>query len=1037
MIKNDHNKIVHIHGINFTSREIDIIACLLHINGRKRIAEILNISPRTVEVHIKNILKKTSKSCQEDIKDFVATADERNLIHKHYSQLLLKKIFLTQLAKISSQLKDQNITCYIETLDIENSRRIAEYLRMAGIITINTPNTSNKYYQLTILNKQQLLVLSQKNNQHMQKKLFLCTNKELRDKFLDQYTDYNVIDCFHADQIYNAVFKIIQRLAPNINLKQDIENFYQQKERVINLKIDLPEKLFIEHKKIGIKTLNNTRIIIAILVITLVLGIAISILGYKHINTTSKMSTNLFFTNETILLKRQEVLKQLSRILKKSSSEINIAVLLGVGGSGKSTIAKQYGRGQKLKIVWLLNAETKQNLMISFETLAYALCDNNMDRQELRNILNLKDNKKQETQLILFTQKQLKQAGKWLLIFDNVTSLQDTANFLPLSPNSWGSGSLIITSRNSNIANHEFIPPDNVIRVGEINRSEKLELFNKITKNSANLQKISQDKIDEFLNKIPSFPLDISLAANYLNFTKASFAEYAQDIQSVDDSFNELQSSILDEVQQYSNTRYNIISVALQDILKQNAEFEELIFLISILDSQEIPKDLLYLTKDRHITNHLIKDLSKNSLIIDTSYSTDQSLNNISLHRSTQNNILIKMLRLLNEAQRSRYITNMIKNIQAYALKKVDLEDILNLKNLIRHCESLLNKDKMIPQNDITSLNTNIGLIYYYLGRDTEAKEVLEHDLNNINKAQELAIIYTHLGAIYRKLGHNYNQAISYLEKALELYDAENYLGKGLALTHLGNTYRTIGNLEKATTILKDSIDTYRRNNTTSVGEIRALGYLGVAYREQGELEAASTCLEGAKAIYEQNGYSQYNSLYAGTLSHLAITYRMVGKYHNAKDVLEKSTEIYKSIRPQDHPDIGRNTLNLGIIYGELREEKQTKAFLEKSLADYERNYGSEHIETGKVLNHLGRFYTLVEEYQKAENVLNRAKQILKKHAHPEYYRSQELMGDINKALFKTEIAKQNYLEALEYAKKYFPQNSSNITRIIKKLQGI
>lgn len=56
------------------------------------------------------------------------------------------------------------------------------------------------------------------------------------------------------------MFEITQRLAPNINLKQEIENFYQQKERVINLKIDLPEKLFIEHKKIGIKTLRASHV---------------------------------------------------------------------------------------------------------------------------------------------------------------------------------------------------------------------------------------------------------------------------------------------------------------------------------------------------------------------------------------------------------------------------------------------------------------------------------------------------------------------------------------------------------------------------------------------------------------------------------------------------------------------------------------------------------------------------------------------------------------------------------------------------------
>lgn len=163
----------------------------------------------------------------------------------------------------------------------------------------------------------------------------------------------------------------------------------------------------------------------------------------------------------------------------------------------------------------------------------------------------------------------------------------------------------------------------------------------------------------------------------------------------------------------------------------------------------------------------------------------------------------------------------------------------------------------------------------------------------------------------------------------------------------------------------------------------------------------------------------------------------MLGKYQNAKDILEESTEIYKSIRPQNHPDIGRNILNLGIIYGELKDVRKAKIFLEKSLEDYENNYGTGHIETGKVLNHLGRFYTLVQEYETAENTLNRAIQILNKHSHPECYRSFELIGDINKALFKTKIAEKNYQEALELAQKHFPQDSSNIKRIVEKIQKI
>ena len=42
--------------------------------------------------------------------------------------------------------------------------------------------------------------------------------------------------------------------------------------------------------------------------------------------------------------------------------------------------------------------------------------------------------------------------------------------------------------------------------------------------------------------------------------------------------------------------------------------------------------------------------------------------------------------------------------------------------------------------------------------------------------------------------------------------------------------------------------------------------------------------------------------------------HRMIGEYESAKDLLQKSLDIYKQIRPANHPDIGRNILNLGII---------------------------------------------------------------------------------------------------------------------------
>ncbi len=47
-----------INGIHFTSRELDIIACIIGGRAAKKIASFLLISHKTVAVHIRNIMAK-------------------------------------------------------------------------------------------------------------------------------------------------------------------------------------------------------------------------------------------------------------------------------------------------------------------------------------------------------------------------------------------------------------------------------------------------------------------------------------------------------------------------------------------------------------------------------------------------------------------------------------------------------------------------------------------------------------------------------------------------------------------------------------------------------------------------------------------------------------------------------------------------------------------------------------------------------------------------------------------------------------------
>ena len=1044
-------QINQINDVIFTPREIDVIACIINVRGVKKIADILGISHRTVEGYIKTILRKISSNSQEGIKDFVEKSSQLVLIKQHYIDLLINKLFLSQIAKVALKLKNKNISCIVHHAAKEKLEYIISCLKLANInITEKSSkilsNDSNQKI-IAVLTEKHLLQLKQQEK--VNNIIFICFDKRLNDDFLQKFSHIKIIDCSQNDQIYSAIFKIIELLAPNIDLNDSISSFNKQKNNVINLKIDLTTRssnveLEIKEKKVTRKTIMITTLI-SIVIIGVILSITVLI--YKNYYSSINISINFLLPNKKLLLEREVITDQLDKIFTKPN-EINIAVLVGVGGSGKTTIARNYANKQKSSIIWEINAETKKSLSLSFESLAYALCNNNADKQELRNILDIKEFANKDRQLLLFSQKQLKLLSKWFIIYDNVESFKDIFEYFPYNAEGWGNGRVIITTRDATIKNSNYIDSPNVIVVDEISEKEKLELFKNIIGDSSPQLVRNQEAVEQFLENIPSFPLDVSIAAHYLRDTGMEYDQYLEEIKVPKKEFTELQTLILQDVNQYTKTRYNLVSLTLKNMIKSNPEFYDLALLIALLDSQDIPEELLVLYKNQYITTNFLRNLKKNSLITNVQYKNNDrkdidNLTSFSIHRSTQINILADIIESLSAKQKQELLSTILTNVQSYILRQIDLENSSGLKNFIRHCEVLSSKHDLLGREDLISINNVLGIIYYYLGNDKQAKNILEENLSIDKEDQETALILTHLGAIYRKIGQDYQMAINSLKKAIAIYDkiSPDSVREGLALTHLGNTYRTLGDFQNAIEALQKSVNIYHKQSGYYAGEARALGYLGVAYREQGDLTKAKDLLEQAINLYNKEKYPKYSSVYAGTLAHLAITYRMMEKYGKAKNILEESVKIYKQIRPENHPDIGRNVLNLGIIYGEIKENIKAKELLEKSLNDYENNYGKSHIETGKVLNHLGRFYILAKNYKGAEESLKRASGILQQNSHPESYRSFELLGDLyiskKQPLLNKEAARTNYNKSLELALKYFSENSVNVNRVKGKINNL
>lgn len=251
------------------------------------------------------------------------------------------------------------------------------------------------------------------------------------------------------------------------------------------------------------------------------------------------------------------------------------------------------------------------------------------------------------------------------MIYDNVKTLISIYKYLPSSYKSWGERKVIITTRNNIISNDNHIERDDIVNVGEINNKDKCALFSTINPNLSIKNATSQANLEKFLQELPSFPLDISIAASYIRETGISFDKYLNEIRSSERSFNRLQVSILKDLGQYTKTRYNIVSLAVKQGLQANPEFCDLYLLLGLLDSQKIPTELLVRYKDQYIASEFIRHLKKNSFITDL-YPQDEYnqrnsfLSTFSIHRSTQDNILAYMLGFLSAPQQQTIVSNLL-----------------------------------------------------------------------------------------------------------------------------------------------------------------------------------------------------------------------------------------------------------------------------------------------------------------------------------------------------------------------------------------
>ncbi|WP_032112708.1 tetratricopeptide repeat protein [Candidatus Paracaedibacter symbiosus] len=717
----------------------------------------------------------------------------------------------------------------------------------------------------------------------------------------------------------------------------------------------------------------------------------------------------------------------------------------------------------------------------------------------MREIEEIKGLLEREQKLLSFVKEKLRTHSNWVLIYNDLNNFSQIQNYIPQDQNTWGEGRVILTTRDSNINSNGYI--HSTIEIGELTASEKLILFTQIMNNGDTNQfsPNQKEQAKTFLNNLPPFPLDISIAAYYLKTTNIPYEKYLEYLKDYDGDFALIQENILKGANNYSRTRYSVIALSLKSLIETNKDFEELLLFISLLNSQDIPKTLLDTHKGEVVVDNFIYNLKKYSLLTNSTSTFLYSFPTLSLHKSTQEISLMYFVKTLHTDQNNQSLQAILTTLEKYAATIISEEDFSRMKLLASHCEVFLSHPIFVNNVLRAALNGKLGIIYFYLGDYSKSQKILEESLNYLNKDSpenyfRVPNILTHLGMVYRKLG-NYEKARDLLEKSIQLYHTHcpnSYIEIAQSLRYLGMVHKSLGNYEKAKELFEQSLLIHQTHlSENHRGFAWSLGSLGVVYRKLGYYEKARDLLEQSLAIYKKN-FPKNHGGFAWTLAHLGrvyiclgdykkakelfeqslkiyrthlsennvrvswvlaplgIVYRELGDYEKAKELLEQSLAIYGNNLSEDHIAIAWTTAHLGIVNKGMGDYETSKNLLEKSLKNYEKHYGKNHPENARILMELGKVYLLEGHLESAQNLITHSLNLFLQNKHPEAYIALECLADLYLQKLTHGINKDNpeqsenfknqangYLnQALDIVKKHFPPTSPHIKRIESKIAG-
>ena len=254
-------------------------------------------------------------------------------------------------------------------------------------------------------------------------------------------------------------------------------------------------------------------------------------------------------------------------------------------------------------------------------------------------------------------------------------------------------------------------------------------------------------------------------------------------------------------------------------------------------------------------------------------------------------------------------------------------------------------------------------------GKDVTVREVLDKASAGIgDKFADRPLVEAQLlgsiGETYRSLG-DLDAAESHLARRLEIYEEnlpEDHPDRLDGQFELARVYHRQGRYAEAETLYRTTLEGRRRVlGDEHSHTVNSMNNLALVYYLEGRNEEAGELWAEALAIDRRLRGSEHPDTLSD-MNNLSLAYLQTGRYADAETLLEEALEARRRVLGVEHPGTLMTGFNLAFLYSVRGRHAEAEQRLRNVAAISERVFGEEHGRTllvhdtiGTVLHKMGR----------------------------------------------------------------------------------